>query len=40
MLEQIGEIGLVLRHEQELRRPADAKPGERRQRLVRKEPPA
>ena len=38
--EEIGEIRLVLRHEQHLRRPADAKPGQRRQRLVRQQPPA
>ena len=28
VLEEIGEIGLVLRHEQHLRRPADAEPGQ------------
>ena len=38
--EEIREVGLVLRHEQHLRRPADAKPGQRRQRLVRQQPPA
>ena len=35
--QQIGEIVLVLRHEQHLRRPADAEPGQRRQRLVREQ---
>ena len=35
--EEIGQIVLVLRHEQRLRRPADAEPGERRQRLVREQ---
>ena len=34
MGEEIREIVLVLRHEQHLRRPADAKPGELGQRLV------
>ena len=38
--EEIGEVGLVLRHEQNLRRPADAKPGQLRERLVRQQPPA
>ncbi len=33
--EEIREVRLVLRHEQHLRRPADAEPGQRRQRLVR-----
>ena len=32
--QRIGEIALVFRHEQRLRRPADAKPGQRRERLV------
>ena len=35
--EKIGEIGLVGRQEHDLRRTADAEPGERRQRLVRRE---
>ncbi len=38
--EEIGEIGLVLRHEQHLRRPADAEPGQLGERLVRQQPPA
>jgi hypothetical protein len=37
MPQQIGEIALVLRHEQGLSRAADAKPGQRRERLVRKQ---
>ena len=35
--EKIGEIGFVGRQEHDLRRTADAEPGERRQRLVRRE---
>ena len=38
--EDVGKVVLVLRHEQHLRRPADAKPGQRRQRLVGQQPPA
>ena len=38
--QQIGEIGLILRHEQDLRRPADAKPGQFGKRLVRQQPAA
>jgi len=35
--QQIGEIACVLRHDQNLRRTADAKPGELGQRLVREQ---
>ena len=38
--EEIREIGLVLRHEQHLRRTADAEPGQFGERLVRQQPPA
>ena len=38
--EEIREIGFVGRQEHDLCRAADAKPGERRQRLVRHKPPA
>ena len=40
MRQEIREIALVLRHEQQLRRAADAKPGQLRQRLVGEQPPA
>ena len=38
--EEIGEVVLVLRHEQHLRRPADAEPGQLGERLVRQQPAA
>ena len=40
LAQEIGEVGLVLRHEQNLRRPADAEPGQLRERLVGQQPPA
>ncbi len=40
ILQKIGEIALVLRHEQHLRRAADAKPGEFGERLIGEQPPA
>ena len=33
--EEVGKVGFVGRHEENLRRPADAKPGQRRERLIR-----
>ena len=38
--EEIRQVGLVLRHEQHLRRPADAEPGQFGERLVRQQPAA
>ena len=38
--QEISEVVLVLRHEQDLRRPADAEPGEFAERLVGQEAPA
>ena len=38
--EEISEVGFVLRHEQQLRRPADAKPGQFGERLVGEQPAA
>ena len=38
--QKITEVVLVLRHEQNLRRPADAKPGQLGERLVRQQPAA
>ena len=38
--QEIGEIGLVLGHEQHLRRPADAEPGQLGERLVGQQPAA
>ena len=40
MLQEVSEIVLIRRREQHLRRTADAKPGQLRQRLVRQQPPA
>ena len=40
MDEEIGEVRFVLGHEQNLRRPADAKPGQLGERLVRHQPSA
>ena len=40
MLEEIGQVRLVLRHEQNLRRSADTKPGQLGERLVGQQPPA
>ena len=40
IFQEIGEVGFVLRHEQKLRRAADAKPSEFRQRLIGEEPAA
>jgi hypothetical protein len=39
-LQEVREIVLIRRREQHLRRPADAKPRQLRQRLVRQQPPA
>ena len=40
MRQEVGEVGLVFGHEQHLRRPADPKPGQLRERLVRHQPAA
>ena len=40
MREEIGEIVLAVGREQNLRRAAGAKPGERRERLIGDQPPA
>ena len=40
LAQRIGQVGLVVGHEQNLRRPADAEPGQLRERLVGHQPPA